>query len=803
MDYDQLRPHQQKAVSQLRAEWKDKRTHLVYASVAFGKTALASYITQSFVERGMRVMFIAPYTVLVEQTAKRFHEYGLPPAGIVWRDHPEFYPQRMVQIASADTLIRRDWPDNVDLIIVDECFPAGTMVDGVAIENIRPGDYVTSFNEKTGEFSKNIVEATHKIAPKSPIVSLYIKGHNRIDCTTGHPFYTKRGWVHAAELKQTDEILTYELEKSRKSLRYLWERVCNFLRPVQKREGEADNKSVLLKGMHFGIQKENWGPSARENDCKQPNEKPKNTREGIRHVSKDWTQTAYTTREWSRANRSGDTSNEASKIFRFRISSSSKNRMRKGRQWLSNMLQVGFGKQKTKAWDRGGWTFSLLTKKTRSGQKEGRVPCWKRLDNLEIRQQRDYWKYSGSSSEGYVYNLQIANDNTYVANGVVVHNCHIRRKKLLEIIRDIEKPVIGLSGTPFSPWLGEYYESLIKPCTMRELIDQGYLSDYEFYAPTKPDLKGVKSRPSAGFGVDYVEADVAEIMGEYKLVGDIVSNWLANGENLPTIAFCCNVLHAGQIANEFSSQGVTCEVMTAKTPKDERDHIVKRFEAGLVKVICNVGVLVAGFDSDVRCIIYARPTKSEIRWIQCLGRGLRAAHGKDRCLIFDHSGTVHRLGFPDQIEYDELPKDSDGQDEQKRKEKEIERLEKLPKECKRCKYLKPVGVAKCPKCGHQARAGEDVDTDVSRELQKLTGKAVKLTREDKQKIYSELLGYKKERDASGKPISIGWVSHKYKEKTGVWPKDLQKYPRVPSPEMRKWIQSQNIRFAKSRKKVIA
>ncbi|WP_228745891.1 hypothetical protein, partial [Klebsiella pneumoniae] len=27
-----------------------------------------------------------------------------------------------------------------------------------------------------------------------------------------------------------------------------------------------------------------------------------------------------------------------------------------------------------------------------------------------------------------------------------------------------------------------------------------------------------------------------------------------------------------------------------------------------------VGVLVAGFDSDVRCIIYARPTKSEIRW---------------------------------------------------------------------------------------------------------------------------------------------------------------------------------------------
>jgi superfamily II DNA or RNA helicase len=37
------------------------------------------------------------------------------------------------------------------------------------------------------------------------------------------------------------------------------------------------------------------------------------------------------------------------------------------------------------------------------------------------------------------------------------------------------------------------------------------------------------------------------------------------------------------------------------------------------------------------------PDKSEIRWLQALGRGLRTAPGKDACLIFDHSGTVHRL----------------------------------------------------------------------------------------------------------------------------------------------------------------
>lgn len=38
----------------------------------------------------------------------------------VWRDHPSYNPTALIQIASADTLIRREFPDNIDLLIVDE-----------------------------------------------------------------------------------------------------------------------------------------------------------------------------------------------------------------------------------------------------------------------------------------------------------------------------------------------------------------------------------------------------------------------------------------------------------------------------------------------------------------------------------------------------------------------------------------------------------------------------------------------------------------------------------------------------------
>jgi superfamily II DNA or RNA helicase len=72
--------------------------------------------------------------------------------------------------------------------------------------------------------------------------------------------------------------------------------------------------------------------------------------------------------------------------------------------------------------------------------------------------------------------------------------------------------------------------------------------------------------------------------------------------------------------------------------------------------------------------------KSEIRWLQALGRGLRTAPGKESCLIFDHSGTVHRLGYPDSIEYDDLPGKSDGME----RAAQLRNGPKLPHECSQC-----------------------------------------------------------------------------------------------------------------------
>ncbi|WP_038218138.1 helicase-related protein, partial [Xenorhabdus bovienii] len=372
-------------------------------------------------------------------------------------------------------------------------------------------------------------------------------------------------------------------------------------------------------------------------------------------------------------------------------------------------------------------------------------------------------------------------------------------EEITRLTSETDCKVVGLSGTPFSPFLGHYYQKLIKPTTIKELIQRGDLSPYEFYAPTKPDLSKVKSARNDDYGSDYKEDEIAEIMCGADLVGDVVSSWLKLGENQPTICFCVNVSHANFITVEFNRAGVNAEVMTANTPQDERDLIIHRFEQGATKIIVNIGVLVAGFDSDVRCIIYARPTKSEIRWLQSIGRSLRPAPGKDRAIILDHSGTVHRLGYPDDIEYNELPSKNDGM-KTRDSYREQEKREKLPKECSSCHYMKPAGVYVCPKCGFKPLVGEDIDVDTSRNIQKLSKKERVYTQAEKQSFYSQLKYYQNQRASQGKAISDGWVSNTFKDKFGAYPRGLHDTPQELTPEVNNFIKHKQIAFAKSRKK---
>ena len=343
------------------------------------------------------------------------------------------------------------------------------------------------------------------------------------------------------------------------------------------------------------------------------------------------------------------------------------------------------------------------------------------------------------------------------------------------------KPIIGLSATPWTRGLAKQYDDLIIAATTAELIDDGYLCDFRVFAPGHPDLSGVKT-----VNGDFHEGELATAMNKPPLVADIVETWLRRGENRPTLCFAVNRAHAKHIHANFTAAGIPTAYIDAYTPVAERADIERRFHAGGVKVVCNVGCLTTGVDWDVRCIILARPTKSEILFVQMIGRGLRTADTKHDCLILDHSDTHLRLGFVTDIDHQHL---DDGRE---RKNSKREKHAPLPRECPHCSYLKPAKVLVCPACGFKPERQAAVDA-VDGELVEVRGAKKAFSQAEKQSWYSQLLQIGRERG-----YKAGWVANQYREKFGVWPRGVCEMPAEPTAEVRNFVKSRMIAYAKRR-----
>jgi DNA repair protein RadD len=343
-------------------------------------------------------------------------------------------------------------------------------------------------------------------------------------------------------------------------------------------------------------------------------------------------------------------------------------------------------------------------------------------------------------------------------------------------------PFIGLSATPWTRGLGAYYQKLIVAATTQNLIDAGYLSPFRTFAPAHPDLKSV--RTLAG---DYHEGDLSEVLDRPPLVADVVSTWLKYGVGRPTLCFAVNRLHAQHITDQFAEQGVRAGYVDCYTPAPERAEIRSKFASGEFQVVCNVGVLTTGVDWDVRCIILARPTKSEILFVQMIGRGLRPANGKDHCLILDHSDTTLRLGFVTDIHHEHL---NDGKTRASRKRNGI----KLPKECPQCACLRPTSTPTCPNCGHTAKVVNRIKP-VDGELYELRPDKTRIF--DREDVYAQLKFV-----ALKRGYKPGWAWHKFKEYTNESPRGLDHVePRPPSEELQRYLLSRQIAWAKSRSRV--
>jgi superfamily II DNA or RNA helicase len=386
--------------------------------------------------------------------------------------------------------------------------------------------------------------------------------------------------------------------------------------------------------------------------------------------------------------------------------------------------------------------------------------------------------------------VQIGSMQTMTRRGVpdvdmvIVDECHQQFDLLPKWMRlDHSRVFIGLTATPWARGMGDIWDGLVKPVTMQELIEQGYLSQFRVFAPSHPDLTGV--RTLAG---DYHEGQLADVMGQSPLIADVVDTWLKRGQGLPTLVFAVNLAHAEKIQKAFAERGVAMGYCDARVDLVERQHLFQQMKRGELAGIVNVGTLTTGVDADVRCIVLARPTKSEMLFVQMIGRGLRTAPQKSHCLILDHSDNHARLGFVTSINHDALLTGK----EKAPKPREKEKPEQLPRECPSCGAVKPRGP--CPSCGFEPKRQSEIEFEEGELLEITPAKDKKreYTMAEKADFHAGLLWL-----AHSRGRKVGWAAHKYRERFGVWPVGEAKHakPKPPSDEVKNYVLASDIRYA--------
>lgn len=379
---------------------------------------------------------------------------------------------------------------------------------------------------------------------------------------------------------------------------------------------------------------------------------------------------------------------------------------------------------------------------------------------------------------------------------LVVDEAHTLRQSVIDFIRNNPTvKVVGLSGSPFTKGLGATYSNVVSAVTVNELVDDGYLIQPRVFVAKQIDMVGAKK--VAGEWSDKEATDRG-----IQITGDIVAEWVCKTQEVfggprKTIVFCAGVAHGSDLVQKFAESGFNFVSISYRDDDDYKKQVLEEFSKPDTDIhgLIATDLLTKGFDVTDVCVgVSARPfSKSFSAHVQQLGRIMRPHDDKDQAIWLDHSGNF--LRFRDQ--WDELC--SHGvealDDGAERTKPEPTDTEKEAAKCPRCGHLWGAATDVCTHCGFVRVRRNDVIA-VAGKMTELAAvpKQEKHSAEYKTDFYAQLLGYCLEKNQNP-----GAAHHRYVEKFGVGPSMLKPAAKTPGPEVRNWIKSRQIAYAKRRK----
>lgn len=224
-------------------------------------------------------------------------------------------------------------------------------------------------------------------------------------------------------------------------------------------------------------------------------------------------------------------------------------------------------------------------------------------------------------------------------------------QKLWEYCPDAKK--LGVTATPWrmnNSGFAQIFDAYIPSMSIKDFIQKGWLATYQYYSiPTSSELvKSIESIREFDIEGDYKNSALVEVCDTSRIRAQLYDSYEKNVLGKKGIIYSISREHSEHICLQYRSRGVAIENIDSKTPAKLREKVIQAFRKGGIDIIVNVDIFSEGFDCpDIEFIQLARPTKSLVKYIQQVGRGLRK-NGDKKCIILDNVGMYSRFGLPDE-----------------------------------------------------------------------------------------------------------------------------------------------------------
>lgn len=265
---------------------------------------------------------------------------------------------------------------------------------------------------------------------------------------------------------------------------------------------------------------------------------------------------------------------------------------------------------------------------------------------------------------------------------------------------------VGLTATPVDAQgrtlaEGRMYDAMVEGATNSQLIAEGMLVPTRVWCPSEPDLQGVKIERG-----EYVQGDLGRRVESVTLFADVFRE-VAKWPDRKWLVFPPGVAYARGLAKQFSSCGVSAEVIEANTSSTDRRRILNDFETGDLRMLISVDVLREGFDAPIASAgIDLQPNRQLRTFWQKVGRVKRTYPGKEYAVWIDMAGNLARFTHPnDDPNWAGITGDLTAQDVCKPRNPPKPGEPDNPDEpkliiCPKCHAERPRGKV-CPACGYE------------------------------------------------------------------------------------------------------